>query len=137
VFLLLQRRLFTALAERLALTPVVADRKDVPSEMRTGKRERIPNTTSERRPKLETLEVKGFGDLILSDAIQEVLAKLRGVLLWVENIWGDLLEPSNDAGGIDGRTIKVRESGLITWSQIDTARFIGETIDSPVHVVVM
>src|SRR6202012_2481846 len=39
VFLLLQRRLLSTLAERLAVAPIVpVHRKDAPTEMRTGKR---------------------------------------------------------------------------------------------------
>jgi hypothetical protein len=100
VFLLLQRRLLTALAERLAHTPALLDRKDAPAEMRTGRRERPPNTAGEKGLKPEILEVKGFGDPVLMSAIQEVLVKLRGILMWIEGIWEDLLlfEPSNDKG---------------------------------------
>ena len=98
VFRLLQRRLLTALAERLAHVPVSDDRKDVPPEMRTGRREQSPNATGEKWPKPEVFEVKGFGDPVLTSAIQEVLVKLRGILLWIESIWADLFEPSNNLG---------------------------------------
>jgi hypothetical protein len=97
VFILLQRRLLSALAERLARSPAPINRDDTPAEMRTGRRERSPNTAGEQRSRTEVLEVKGFGDPVLTDAIQVVLEKLQVAVLWVESIWADFR-------GIDGRT---------------------------------
>jgi hypothetical protein len=114
VFLLLQRRLLVALAERLAHTPALLDRKGTPAEMRTGRRERPPNIVGEKGLKSEVLEVKGFGDPLLTGAIQEVLVKLRMILMWAEGIWADLFlfEPSkNNADGI-----QVCESHLTAWT---------------------
>lgn len=132
VFLLLQRRLLTTLAERLAHTPVVVDRKDAFVEMRTGKREGPHYAAGEESPKPEILEVKGFSDPVLTSAIQDVLMKLRGVLLWVESVWVDLFEQSDHADRIDGRMIQVCASHLKAWTVIDAARFVGDTIDRPV-----
>jgi len=98
VFRLLQCRLLTALAERLAHVPASDDRNDVPPEMRTGRRQQSSNATGEKWPKPEVFEVKGFGDPVLTSAIQEVLVKLRGILLWIESIWADFFEPSNNPG---------------------------------------
>ena len=92
VFLLLQRRLLSALAERLARVPAPINRDNTPAEMRTGRRERPPNVTGEQWPRTEVLEVKGFGDPVLTDAIQEVLEKLQVAVLWVGSIWADLFE---------------------------------------------
>jgi len=106
VFILLQRRLLSALADRLAHMPAAVDRKDAPTEMRTGRRDRPPSTADEKRPKAEVLEVKGFGDPVLTGAIQEVLGKLRETVLWVESSWEDLFEPSNTVDGThEERTI--------------------------------
>jgi len=132
VFILLQRRLLTALAERLAHTPVMVDRKDASVEMRTGRRERPHNATGEKLPTPEILEVKGFGDPVLISAIQEVLVKLRGVLLWFESIWADLFEQSDDADRIDRGMIQVCGSQLTAWALIDATRFVGDTIESAV-----
>jgi len=101
VFLLLQGRLLSALAERVARAPVLADRKDAPAELRTGRRERPPSATDEKRSTIEALEVKGFRDPVLTVAIQEALEKLQRVVLWIESIWADLFEPSNTVDGID------------------------------------
>jgi len=92
VFLLLQRRLLSALAERLARSPAPINRNDTPAEMRTGRRP--PNVAGEQWSRTEMLEVKGFGDPVLTDAIEEVLEKLQVVVLWVESVWADLLEPN-------------------------------------------
>ncbi|KAH9978792.1 hypothetical protein BGW80DRAFT_1280937 [Lactifluus volemus] len=93
VFLLLQRRLLSALAERLVRTPVPVSRKDVPTEMRTGRREGLPNTREEKETETEVLEVKGFGDPALIEAMRDVLGRLRGTVLWIESIWRDVFEP--------------------------------------------
>ncbi len=103
VFLLLQRRLLSALAERLAHSPVPTNRNDTPAEMRTGRRERPPNVT-DGQSRTEVLEVKGFGDTVLTDAIQEVLGKLQGAVQWIGSIWGDLFELNDAVDGIDERT---------------------------------
>jgi len=132
VFILLQRRLLTALAERLAHTPVIVDGKDASVEMRTGMRERPHNATAEKSSKPGILEVKGFGDTVLTSAIQEVLVKLRGVLLWFESIWADLFEQSDDADTMDRGMTQVCGSQLTAWTLIDAARFVGDTIESAV-----
>ncbi|KAI0256132.1 hypothetical protein BJV78DRAFT_1273064 [Lactifluus subvellereus] len=95
VFLLLQRRLLSALAERLVRTPAPVNRKDAPAEMRTGRRDRLPNATGEKRTETEVLEVKGFSDPVLSGAMQDVLGRLRASMLWIESIWKDVFEPSD------------------------------------------
>jgi len=102
VFLLLQRRLLTALAERLAHTPASIDRKDAPAEMRTGRWERPYNTTGKKGPKLEVLEVKGFDDPVLTGAIQEVLVKIRRILMWIDGIWADLFLFESSSNGMGG-----------------------------------
>jgi hypothetical protein len=94
VFVLLQRRLLSALAERLARPPPPINRNNTPAEMRTGRRERPYNVTGEPWSRTEVLEVKGFGDPVLTDAIQEVLEKLQVAVLWVGSIWADLFEPN-------------------------------------------
>ncbi len=106
VFLLLQRRLLSALAERLAHSTVPINRIDTPAEMRTGRRLQSPNVMGEQS-RIEVLEVKGFGDPVLTNAIQEILGKFQGAVLWIESIWGDLFEPNDPVGGIDGRTTDV------------------------------
>ena len=109
VFLLLQRRLLSALVGRLIHTPAPADGTGTPAEMRTGRGERLSNTMGEKLSTTEVLEVKGFGDPVLSGAIQEVLAKLQGVVLWIGSIWTDLLEPGNTMSETDGGMIEVCE----------------------------
>ena len=106
VFLLLQRRLLSTLAERLSRAPTaLVHRKDVPMEMRTGRREQSTlNTTSEERTEVaEVLDVKGFGDPVLTSAIQEGLVKLRAAVRWTESIWADTLEPGSVTNGVDER----------------------------------
>ena len=100
VFLLLQRRLFSAFAERLVRSQAPNNRNDTPAEMRTGRQERPPNVTGEQS-RTELLEVKGFGDPVLTDAIQEVLGKLQRAVLWIGSIWADLFEPDDAVSGID------------------------------------
>ncbi|KAI0276387.1 hypothetical protein BGY98DRAFT_986138 [Russula aff. rugulosa BPL654] len=97
VFLLLQRRLLSAFAERLARSPPPINSNDAPAEMRTGRQERPPNVTGQQS-RTEVLEVKGFGDPVLTDAIQEVLGKLQGAVLWIGSIWADLFEPDDAVG---------------------------------------
>ena len=101
VFLLLQGRLLSALAERLAHVPVPVDRKDAPAELRTGRRERPFSATNEKQSTTEAVEVKGFGDPVLTVAIQEALEKLQQAVLWIESVWEDLFEPSNAVDRID------------------------------------
>ncbi|KAH9083698.1 hypothetical protein EDB83DRAFT_2547205 [Lactarius deliciosus] len=105
VFLLLQRRLLSTLAERLARAPTApVHRKDAPTEMRTGRREQtILNVTSEERTEVEGLDVKGFGDPVLTGAIEEGLKKLRTAVRWIESVWTDTLEPGSMTNGIDER----------------------------------
>jgi len=93
VFLLLQRRLLSTLAERLVRTPPTpVYRKDVPTEMRTGRRgQSTISASSEERTDAEILDVKGFGDPLLTSAIQEGFRKLRTAVLWVESIWAEIL----------------------------------------------
>ena len=90
VFLLLQRRLLTALAERLSHSPPPINRNDTPVDMRTGRRDLLPHVTGEQRSRTEVLEVKGFSDPVLAGAIQEVLEKLQVAVMWVGSIWTDL-----------------------------------------------
>ncbi|KAN0109297.1 hypothetical protein V8E52_009481 [Russula decolorans] len=106
VFLLLQRRLLSTFAEHLARSSAPINRNDTPAEMRTGRQERPPNVTVEQS-RTEVLEVKGFGDPVLTNAIQEVLGKLQGAVLWIGSIWADLFEFDDAVGGIDGRTTDV------------------------------
>jgi hypothetical protein len=106
VFLLLQRRLLSTFAEHLARSSAPINRNDTPAEMRTGRQERPPNVTVEQS-RTEVLEVKGFGDPVLTNAIQEVLGKLQGAVLWIGSIWADLFEFDDPVGGIDGRTTDV------------------------------
>ena len=88
VFLLLQRRLLSTLAERLAVAPIVpVHRKDAPTEMRTGKRSTV--NVTEERTEATAVDVKGFGDPVLAGAIQEGLTKLQTVVRWIESIWAD------------------------------------------------
>ena len=100
VFLLLQHRLLSTLAERLVRTPAPVNKKDAPAELRTGRRERLPNARGEKRAETEVPEVKGFGDPVLSDAMQDVLGRLRASVLWIESIWKDVFEPSDATGEI-------------------------------------
>ena len=100
VFLLLQRRLLSTLAERLAREPTApVHRKEVPTEMRTGRS--TLNVTSEERTDAEVLDVKGFGDSVLAGAIQEGLKKLRTAVRWIESIWADTLESGSMANVLD------------------------------------
>ena len=88
VFLLLQRRLLSTLAERLAVAPIVpVHRKDAPTEMRTGRRSTV--NVTEERTEATAVDVKGFGDPVLAGAIQEGLTKLQTVVRWIESIWAD------------------------------------------------
>ena len=108
VFLLLQRRLLSTLAERLARAPTAPlHRKDAPTEMRTGRRgeKSTHNVTSEERTEAaaEVLDVQGFGDPVLTGAIQQALTKLRVAVRWIESIWADTLEPGSMANGVDER----------------------------------
>lgn len=105
VFLLLQRRLLSTLAERLVRAPTApVQRKDAPTEMRTGRREQsILNVTSEERTEAEVFGVKGFGDPVLTGAIQEGFKMLRTAVRWIESVWADTLEPGIMANGIDER----------------------------------
>lgn len=105
VFLLLQRRLLSTLAERLARAPTApVHRKDAPTEMLTGRREQTTlNVTSEERTEAEVLDVKGFGEPVLTGAIEEGLKKLRTAVRWIESIWADTLEPGFMANGVDER----------------------------------
>ncbi|KAH9034817.1 hypothetical protein EDB85DRAFT_2144032 [Lactarius pseudohatsudake] len=85
------RRLLSTLAERLARAPTApVHRKDAPTEMCTGRREQTTlNVTSEERTEVEVLDVKGFGDPVLTGAIKEGLKKLRTAVRWIEGIWAD------------------------------------------------
>ncbi|KAF8263507.1 hypothetical protein EI94DRAFT_1740730 [Lactarius quietus] len=99
VFLLLQRRLLSTLAERLARAPTeLVHRKDAPAEMRTGRREQ--STLKVTSEEAETLDVKGFSDPVLSGANQEGFKKLRTSVRWIESIWADTLERKNIDGHI-------------------------------------
>jgi hypothetical protein len=110
VFLLLQRRLLGAMADRL-IQPRKSDSEPVavPERMQTGrdrdteragKRPRLmldPEDIrrSERRqtPEKENiLLVKGFEDPVLVEAVGEALGKIRGCVEWVKETWGDLVE---------------------------------------------
>ena len=106
VFLLLQRRLLSTFAERLSRPLAPIDGSDTPAEMRTGRQERPLNVTVEQS-RTEVLEVKGFGDPVLTNAIQEALGKLQGAVLWIGSIWADSFEFDDAVGGIDGRITDV------------------------------
>ncbi|KAI0305569.1 hypothetical protein B0F90DRAFT_1699120 [Multifurca ochricompacta] len=69
VFLLLQRRLLLALAERMVRTSTPG--------------ERPTNAAGEQQAEADPLEVKGFGDPIWA------------VAWWIESIWAGLFEPRN------------------------------------------
>ncbi|KAH9083694.1 hypothetical protein EDB83DRAFT_2669649 [Lactarius deliciosus] len=100
VFLLLQRRLLSTLAERLARAPMApVHRKDAPMEMRKARADH--SQCDERgRAEVEVLDVKGFGDPVLTGAIEEGLKKLRTAVRWIENIWADIVEPGSRTNGI-------------------------------------
>ncbi|KAI0268674.1 hypothetical protein BC834DRAFT_820950 [Gloeopeniophorella convolvens] len=92
VFLLLQRRLLIALADRLAHTPTLTQRRDAPTEMRTGRQRQPYGATDKLKAVAEAVEVKGFGDSTLADAVREGMGKLQTVILWIDHTWKDLMD---------------------------------------------
>jgi hypothetical protein len=115
VFVLLQKRLLTALGSRLRQLPFSGGTSSAvaPVRMQTGRDS--GRVTKVLRPMLDTrdlglsvsdshgeprheaaLVVKGFEEPVLVKAIGEALSRLRGCLGWVENVWGDILM-NNDA----------------------------------------
>lgn len=114
VFVLLQKRLLGALAERL-VQPWKSPREAslFPERMQTGRE----GERAGKRPRLmldledlglgerqaqgeRRLIVKGFEDVVLVGAVGEALEKIRDCIWWVEETWGDLFED------VSGSTIK-------------------------------
>ena len=102
VYILLQKRLLTAIAERLVETQPTPP-TNVPERMQTGREsERVgkaprlvldPEDLSKPyRPLQEkaTLIVKGFEDPVLVKAIGDVFGMIRGDVRWVREIWESL-----------------------------------------------
>lgn len=107
VFVLLQKRLLGALAERLVQPKTSAgDAALFPERMQTGredgragKRPRLMLDPQDlgrseqlEREKEKRLVVKGFEDPVLVRAVGEALEKIRDCVGWVEETWGDLFE---------------------------------------------
>jgi hypothetical protein len=115
VFMLLQKRLLVALAERLIQSSNNdAQAATVPERMQTG-RERDGGRAG-KRPRLmvdpedmrrseqkETvgnaagLVVKGFEDPVLVAAVGDAFGRIRRCVEWVEETWGDLVESSDSS----------------------------------------
>jgi hypothetical protein len=113
VFILLQKRLLTALTTRMSqrdnsgsLSPRIVG----PEHMHTGFDREGPG----KRPRLRLdsqelglgqfstsarggeLRVKGFEDPVLMKAIKEVLGRLMGTVEWVESVWKDVIDGGSD-----------------------------------------
>ena len=118
VFVLLQKRLLGALADRLIQPNGGAEAVTIPERMQTGrdkegeragKRPRLMLDPEEMRrseqehmaEKEKSLVVKGFEDPVLVVAVGEALRKIRDCVSWVEEAWGDLVE-SGDGGSASG-----------------------------------
>ncbi|KIM74335.1 hypothetical protein PILCRDRAFT_80202 [Piloderma croceum F 1598] len=118
VFVLLQKRLLGALADRLIQPSGGAEAATIPERMqtgrykegeRTGKRPRMMLDPEDMRrseqehmtEKEKSLVVKGLEDPVLVVAIGEALGKIRDCVRWVEEAWEDLVE-SGDGGSASG-----------------------------------
>ncbi|KAJ7188148.1 hypothetical protein C8R46DRAFT_879217 [Mycena filopes] len=96
VFLLLQKRLMTAVADRLCEASVEVVVNHAPERMQTGRT--LGSGRADKRPRLDTeaassalsmTPVKGFEDPILIQGIEEILTKLRAHITWIEAVWFD------------------------------------------------
>ncbi|TFK54264.1 hypothetical protein OE88DRAFT_1654844 [Heliocybe sulcata] len=105
VYLLLQKRLLSAVSTRLLQTSAVP-RPLVPAHLqsgreRPGKRPRLAIDDEpeerERTPDADIV-VKGFEDPVLVGAISDVVRRLRSIVEWTKDVWSDLVErePSMD-----------------------------------------
>jgi hypothetical protein len=118
VFVLLQKRLLGALADRFIQPSGGAEAATIPESMQTGrdkegeragKRPRLMLDPEEMRrseqehmtEREKSLVVKGFEDPVLVVAVGEALRKIRDCVRWVEEAWGDLVE-SGDGGSASG-----------------------------------
>lgn len=118
VFMLLQKRLSGALADRLvqskendARARIVPERMQAGRDWeggRVGKRPYLMLDSEDLRQsdqgrmveKEKDLIVKGFEDPVLVMGVAEVLGRLKGCVQWVKETWGDLVE-SRDSGPTD------------------------------------
>jgi hypothetical protein len=110
VFSLLQQRLMSALALRLAQQQQQLRRDDAisaPGRMQTGrdgeragKRLRVALNTERVLPEQaqgeQALIVKGFEHPVLAKGILEALGKLRTNVDWIANVWEDVIVSTND-----------------------------------------
>jgi len=107
VYLLLQKRLMSAISDRLmqpkntaSEVPTIPERMQAGRDRgagRPGKRSLLTLDLddmhrSERGEIAESLIIKGFEDAVLFKAVGEALGKIRGCVEWVEKGWGDLIE---------------------------------------------
>lgn len=113
VFLLLQKRLMSVLAERLIHPPGSSTSQSnatigAPAHMRTGRDASKPNvklsfdqfnfdTGVHDRHMERVVLVKGFEDPVLVEGIGEVLGRIRACIAWVEVVWRAFIEGSAEA----------------------------------------
>jgi hypothetical protein len=98
-FSLLQRRLVTALAARLAQVPPAA-RSDLPAVMRAGRHR--PGASAgvdtarlgeeEAKREWQGFVVKGFEDQIVAEKVREAGVWLRKEMQWIELVWSGELK---------------------------------------------
>lgn len=118
VFVLLQKRLLGALADRLIQPSGGAEAATIPERMQTGRDKE--GERAGKRPQLvldpedirrseqehmtekeKSLVVKGFEDPVLVLAVGGALRKIRDCMRWIEEVWEDLVE-SGDSGSASG-----------------------------------
>ncbi|KAJ7045601.1 hypothetical protein C8F04DRAFT_1206455 [Mycena alexandri] len=96
VFLLLQKRLMTAVAHRLCELTVDVAVNHAPERMQTGRT--LGAGRADKRPRLDTeaassvpaaTPVKGFEEPILIRGIEDILTRLRHHIGWIETVWID------------------------------------------------
>ena len=106
VYVLLQKRLFDALQERLVRArdrDVELEHRErrVPERMQTGRQVPLGSSLNSSHTAANPIarrlvRVQGFeGSEVLSQAIDEAYEKLEGCLSWTERVWGE-------AGGVPG-----------------------------------
>ncbi|KAJ7901921.1 hypothetical protein B0H14DRAFT_2330015 [Mycena olivaceomarginata] len=98
VFLLLQKRLLAALADKLCRPTDATDAavNHAPIRMQTGRT--LGTERADKRPRLEvdansspaaTTPVKGFDDPVLVQGIEDIRKKIDIYINWVDNVWFD------------------------------------------------
>ncbi|KAJ7783265.1 hypothetical protein B0H16DRAFT_1496132 [Mycena metata] len=96
VFLLLQKRLMTAVAHRLCEPTVDVAADHAPERMQTGRT--LGAGRADKRPRLDAqatssvpamTPVKGFEEPLLIRGIEDILTTLRRHIGWIETVWVD------------------------------------------------